>query len=212
MKQSQNGRRGRSRSGPRKPGKGQDSSRAEIKVRGNPKQLLEKYKNAARDAQQAGDRVLAEHNLQFADHYQRVLNEMRGLTRGLFSGDYVVVEREQTSASEDDVEEGLEAPAQSMVDDAEDAAKPRRPRRPRRTPHTAREDAAEASPAQAAAPATPAPDTNGTDSQDQPTEVHPELDLTAQQSEAAPKPRRPRRPRRTPAAENETVPQESGAA
>lgn len=93
MKQSQNARRGRSRPGPRKQGKQQDSNRNEIKVRGNPKQLLEKYTNAARDAMQAGDRVLAEHNHQFADHYQRVINEMRGLTRGLFSGDYIVVER-----------------------------------------------------------------------------------------------------------------------
>ncbi|WP_262693014.1 DUF4167 domain-containing protein [Kordiimonas aestuarii] len=82
MKQAQNARnkqRGRSpsRKGGGKPG-GPGNSRNEPKVRGNPKQLLEKYKNQAREAKQAGDRVLAEYYYQFADHYQRVLNDVRG--------------------------------------------------------------------------------------------------------------------------------------
>ncbi|MEO5810363.1 MAG: DUF4167 domain-containing protein [Sphingomicrobium sp.] len=45
--------------------------------RGNAAQLLEKYKGMARDAQLAGDRVLTEYYLQFADHYFRVLEEGR---------------------------------------------------------------------------------------------------------------------------------------
>lgn len=45
--------------------------------RGNAAQLLEKYKNLARDAQLAGDRVQTEYYLQFADHYFRVLEEHR---------------------------------------------------------------------------------------------------------------------------------------
>ena len=45
--------------------------------RGNAAQLLEKYKSMARDAQLAGDRVLTEYYLQFADHYFRVLEEGR---------------------------------------------------------------------------------------------------------------------------------------
>ncbi len=45
--------------------------------RGNAAQLLEKYKNMARDAQLAGDRVQTEYFLQFADHYFRVLSESR---------------------------------------------------------------------------------------------------------------------------------------
>ncbi|WP_417450466.1 DUF4167 domain-containing protein [Kordiimonas sp.] len=82
MKQVQNARnkqRGRSpsRKGGGKPG-GPGNSRNEPKVRGNPKQLLEKYKNQAREAMQAGDRVMSEYYLQFADHYQRVLNDVRG--------------------------------------------------------------------------------------------------------------------------------------
>lgn len=81
MKQAQNARKQRGRSPSRKGGGksgSQGNTRNEPKVRGNPKQLLEKYKNQAREAKQAGDRVTAEYYYQFADHYQRVLNEMRG--------------------------------------------------------------------------------------------------------------------------------------
>ena len=52
-------------------------NRIDSRARGNAAQLLEKYKTLARDAQQAGDRVLAEYYLQFADHYFRVLAESR---------------------------------------------------------------------------------------------------------------------------------------
>ncbi len=80
MKQAQNARNSRSRNTQRKSG-GKSSAgnnRNDNKVRGNPKQLLEKYKTQAREATQAGDRITAENFLQFADHYQRILNEMRG--------------------------------------------------------------------------------------------------------------------------------------
>src|SRR3546814_19125346 len=52
-------------------------NRVDSRQRGNASQLLEKYKNLARDAQTQGDRVTAEYYLQFADHYFRVLNEHR---------------------------------------------------------------------------------------------------------------------------------------
>ncbi len=82
MKQAQNARnKQRGRSPSRKGGgksSGPGNTRSEPKVRGNPKQLLEKYKNQAREARQSGDRVMAEYYYQFADHYQRVLNDMRG--------------------------------------------------------------------------------------------------------------------------------------
>ena len=52
-------------------------NRIDSRQRGNASQLLEKYKNLARDAQTQGDRVTAEYYLQFADHYFRVLNEHR---------------------------------------------------------------------------------------------------------------------------------------
>jgi hypothetical protein len=61
-------------------GQGQRDSgnRIDSRARGNAAQLLEKYKNMARDAQMSGDRVNTEYYLQFADHYFRVLADQRG--------------------------------------------------------------------------------------------------------------------------------------
>jgi hypothetical protein len=58
-------------------GGGDNGNRIDNRSRGNAAQLLEKYKNMARDAQMAGDRVNAEYYLQFADHYFRVLADNR---------------------------------------------------------------------------------------------------------------------------------------
>ncbi|MGN6155993.1 MAG: DUF4167 domain-containing protein [Sphingomicrobium sp.] len=71
----QGGRR-RGRGGQRGPNLG-GNNRQDNRQRGNAAQLLEKYKNMARDAQLAGDRVQSEYYLQFADHYFRVLGESR---------------------------------------------------------------------------------------------------------------------------------------
>jgi hypothetical protein len=79
----QNGRR-RGRGGGQRPGGGggqgqRDSgNRIDSRARGNAAQLLEKYRNMARDAQMSGDRVNTEYYLQFADHYFRVLADQRG--------------------------------------------------------------------------------------------------------------------------------------
>lgn len=70
----QGGRR-RGRGGQR--GQNLGGNRQDNRQRGNAAQLLEKYKNMARDAQLAGDRVQSEYYLQFADHYFRVLGETR---------------------------------------------------------------------------------------------------------------------------------------
>jgi hypothetical protein len=74
----QGGRR-RGRGGQRPPsvGGGQPGNRQDNRQRGNAAQLLEKYKNMARDAQLGGDRVQSEYYLQFAEHYYRVLGESR---------------------------------------------------------------------------------------------------------------------------------------
>ncbi|MEQ1510496.1 MAG: DUF4167 domain-containing protein [Sphingopyxis sp.] len=83
-RQQNNGRRrGRSNNsgGPRQSG-GQNrnydqGNRIDSRARGNATQLLEKYRNMARDAQLSGDRVMTEYYLQFADHYFRVLSDAR---------------------------------------------------------------------------------------------------------------------------------------
>lgn len=57
---------------------GQDSgNRIDSRTRGNAAQMIEKFKNLARDAQLSGDRVQTEYYLQFADHYFRVLSDFR---------------------------------------------------------------------------------------------------------------------------------------
>ena len=82
MTKPQTARRGRGRNPKRnKPG---NSGRNEFRAKGNPKQLLDKYKSMARDAMQSGDRVLAENYFQHADHYQRVLNERNGVSAGVY--------------------------------------------------------------------------------------------------------------------------------
>src|SRR3546814_7747664 len=71
-------RRGRNNSRPQGSGRGGCSgNRIDNRARGNAAQLLEKYKNLARDAQTQGDRFNTEYYLQFADHYFRVLADNR---------------------------------------------------------------------------------------------------------------------------------------
>jgi Domain of unknown function (DUF4167) len=81
-RQQNNRRRGRGGQRPQGNsgggGRNQDNgNRIDNRSRGNAAQMLEKYKTLARDSQQAGDRVLTEYYLQFADHYFRVLADSR---------------------------------------------------------------------------------------------------------------------------------------
>lgn len=52
-----------------------ESSGPEGKVRGTPQQIIDKYSQAARDAQLNNDNVAAENFLQHAEHYVRMLAE-----------------------------------------------------------------------------------------------------------------------------------------
>ena len=71
------GRGGQQQRSQGNPGRQDNGNRIDNRARGNAAQLLEKYKNLARDAQMQGDRVNTEYYLQFADHYFRVLAETR---------------------------------------------------------------------------------------------------------------------------------------
>jgi len=51
-----------------------DSNGPEVKIRGSAAHVYEKYLQLARDANSAGDRVMAENYLQHAEHYYRVLS------------------------------------------------------------------------------------------------------------------------------------------
>ena len=71
------GRGGSQRSTGSSQGQRDSGNRIDSRTRGNAAQLLEKYRNMARDAQMQGDRVSTEYYLQFADHYFRVLSDSR---------------------------------------------------------------------------------------------------------------------------------------
>ncbi|MGE0108974.1 MAG: DUF4167 domain-containing protein [Bdellovibrionales bacterium] len=49
-----------------------DSNGPDVRVRGNAKQVYEKYLSLARDARGTGDHILAENLLQHAEHYYRI--------------------------------------------------------------------------------------------------------------------------------------------
>src|ERR1700758_5054694 len=75
--------RGRGGGGGEKPQQ-QNANRAfdsngpdSVKVRGNAQTVFEKYQQLARDANSAGDRVLAENYLQHAEHYFRLLRAIQ---------------------------------------------------------------------------------------------------------------------------------------
>jgi hypothetical protein len=51
-----------------------DSNGPNVKIRGTPHQIFERYVALAREASTSGDRVAAENLYQHADHYFRVMN------------------------------------------------------------------------------------------------------------------------------------------
>lgn len=83
---SNNGRRPRGRTNRKQHGGGGggggqprihtfDSNGPDGRVRGNARQVYEKYLSLARDATSAGDRIAAEAYYQFAEHYFRILSD-----------------------------------------------------------------------------------------------------------------------------------------
>ena len=51
-----------------------DSNGPDVRIRGTAHQVTEKYVALAKDAASGGDRILAESYLQYAEHYQRIIN------------------------------------------------------------------------------------------------------------------------------------------
>jgi hypothetical protein len=77
MRQGQQNRRGRGRSGGRKPqnplARNYESNGPDVKIRGTAAHIAEKYMSLARDALSSGDIVAAESYLQHAEHYNRII-------------------------------------------------------------------------------------------------------------------------------------------
>lgn len=61
------------RKGPNPLTRNYESNGPDVKIRGSAQQVAEKYATLARDAQSAGDRVMAENYLQHAEHYNRII-------------------------------------------------------------------------------------------------------------------------------------------
>ena len=62
-----------SRKGPNPLARNYESNGPDVKIRGSAQQIAEKYAALARDAQSAGDRVIAENYLRHAEHYYRII-------------------------------------------------------------------------------------------------------------------------------------------
>lgn len=79
--QQQQNRRGRGRSNNRKGqsplARSFESNGPDVKIRGTPSHIAEKYMALARDSMSAGDPVLAENYLQHAEHYNRIIMAVR---------------------------------------------------------------------------------------------------------------------------------------
>lgn len=65
--------RGRNRKGPNPLTRSYESNGPDVKVRGTPQHIAEKYTQLARDAQLSGDPIMAENYLQHAEHYIRII-------------------------------------------------------------------------------------------------------------------------------------------
>ncbi|MFK8036578.1 MAG: DUF4167 domain-containing protein [Hyphomicrobiales bacterium] len=70
---SNNNNNNNNRRGPNPLQRSYESNGPDVKIRGNAMQVAEKYLTLARDAQVAGDRVLAENYMQHAEHYTRII-------------------------------------------------------------------------------------------------------------------------------------------
>ena len=83
MRQGQQNRRGRGNNNNRNRKSQNPLSRSfesngpDVKIRGTPAHIAEKYLTLARDAQSSGDPVLAENYLQHAEHYNRIIMAYR---------------------------------------------------------------------------------------------------------------------------------------
>jgi len=79
MRQGQQNRRGRGRNrkGQSPLARSFESTGPDVKIRGTPAHIAEKYMSLARDAASSGDPVLAENYLQHAEHYNRIIMAFR---------------------------------------------------------------------------------------------------------------------------------------
>ncbi|MFB9953041.1 DUF4167 domain-containing protein [Rhizobium puerariae] len=121
-----------------------DSSGPDVKIRGTAQHIAEKYAALARDAQSAGDRVMAENYLQHAEHYNRIIAAAQAQMQDRFQhherGDYQ--ERDGNVLDQDEIEtvdtDDLGFGQQPVV--ADEASAPQPQHQPRREPREQAQD------------------------------------------------------------------------
>ena len=127
MRQGQQNRRGRNRN--RKSQnpltRSFESNGPDVKIRGTPAHVAEKYMSLARDALASGDPVLGENYLQHAEHYNRIIMAYREQQTG--GGEQVNGQRTRNQDHVGDDDAGDDAGDEYMRDGAEagDGEQPR---------------------------------------------------------------------------------------
>lgn len=127
MRPGQQNKRSRGRGNGRKNvnplSRNYESNGPDVKVRGNPSHIAEKYVQLARDAQASGDSVMAENYLQHAEHYFRIISAAQAQNQARQEQRR---EREEQDRDEDDQANDEKAVAEANVDqdnESEDAPK-----------------------------------------------------------------------------------------
>lgn len=93
--------RGRNRpKGPNPLTRSYESNGPDVKIRGTPQHIADKYAQLARDAQAAGDPVAAENYFQHGEHYFRIVSGAQEQTRPSNTGGYA------SRAYDDEMDEG----------------------------------------------------------------------------------------------------------
>jgi hypothetical protein len=100
-----------------------ESNGPDVKIRGNPSHIAEKYIQLARDAQASGDPVAAENYYQHAEHYYRVIAAAQEQYRQN-NPHFARPENEMGGTRDESFEEGEEDTQPVMADSPYDAREP----------------------------------------------------------------------------------------
>ena len=95
-----------------------ESNGPDVKIRGNPSHIAEKYIQLARDAQASGDPIAAENYYQHAEHYYRVIAAAQEQFRQN-NPHFARPENEMGGVRDESFEEGEEDAQPAMGDSAE---------------------------------------------------------------------------------------------
>ena len=120
-----------------------DSSGPDVKIRGTAQHIAEKYSTLARDAQSAGDRVMAENYLQHAEHYNRIIAAAQSQMQERFQRDdrtdYNDRDGDDMDVNSGDLDDVAATPAPPQQQEpvsqpvvAQQPQAPQQPRQPRR--------------------------------------------------------------------------------